>query len=370
MEQEALTTRVLIATAGFGEGHNSAASGLKQALGPDEVAQIVDPCEIAAPYINNRVKKAYRRLTTHTPYIWKGIYNACDRRDFSKERVPLMRKIRATLGSLIEEKEAEALLSTYFLYPYFLERHVKRKGRRVPVFTVVTDSIEINAAWFKAPCDDWFVTDRFTRQKLVDFGLSPSVVHEFGFPIQPRFKHLTPLPHEGSISPFKVLFFPTANRPRFKSSLRTMLEADPSVEATVVMGKNVKALYRSTLEIKAEFSERVTFLGWTQLVPELLSSHHVIVGKAGGATVHEAIAANCPMLVHHIVPGQEEGNLALLESSGCGSYVDSSSELKDAVQKLVNNDGALWREQKENMKKIAKPDAAETIAQFVLDKIG
>lgn len=369
MSQESENTRILIATAGFGEGHNSAAKGLKDALGSDDVAQIVDPCELAAPIINDRIKKAYRRVSTHNPTLWKNIYNACDRRDFTKERLPIMRKARETLGALIEEKEVEALLSTYFIYPYFLERHVKRQGTRVPVFTVVTDSIEINAAWFKAPCDHWFVTDQFTRQKLIKFGLSPSVVHEFGFPIHPRFTSLAPLPTETSVTPFKVLFFPTSRRPHVKKSVLAILKADPCTQVTIVMGKSVRSLYKPMMEIKDAHPGRVTLLGWTQRVPELLTSHHIIVGKAGGATVHEAIAANCPMLVHHIVPGQEEGNLALLQSCQCGEYVKNANELMEAIQSLLAHDGALWRVQKENMRRIAKPNAARTIADFVLERI-
>ena len=290
-------------------------------------------------------------------------------RDFSKERLPVMKKVRTKLGDLIEEKEAEALLTTYFLYPYFLERYVKRQGRRVPVFTVVTDSIEINAAWFKAPCDHWFVTDKFTRQRLIQFGLAPDVVHEFGFPIHPKFTQLTPLPKESSIEPFKILFFPTVKRPHFRRSLLALLRADIRTQVTVVLGKNVRKLYKHAREVKDAYPGRVKLIGWTKKVPELLTSHHIIVGKAGGATVHEAIAANCPMLVHHIVPGQEEGNLALLRASQCGDYVNGVNDLIEAVQGLLAHDGALWRYQKESMQQIAKPYAADAITDFVLERI-
>ncbi len=369
MDQQSDNTRILIATAGFGEGHNSAAKGLKDVLGADDIAQIVDPCEIAAPRINQRLKTTYRRITTYSPHLWKGIYNSCDRQDFTKERVPLMKKVRACMGSLIEEKEAEALLTTYFIYPYFMERYVQRQGRRVPVFTVVTDSIEINAAWFKAPCDHWFVTDTFTRQKLIKFGLPPNVVHEFGFPIHPRFAELEPMSEESPVEPFKVLYFPTARRPHFKQSVHAILSADPRVTLTIVLGRNVRSLYRRAQEMRVAYPNRIRLIGWTKKVPELLSTHHILVGKAGGATVHEAIAANCPMLVHHVVPGQEEGNLALLRASECGEYVDGPNILGQAIKNFLAHDGALWRVQKKNMKKIAKPNAAQTIANFVLNQI-
>lgn len=369
MDQLSSKTRILIATAGFGEGHNSAAKGLKHVLGGDEVAQVMDPCTIAAPKTTARIQNAYRKLTVYSPRVWKGIYHACGITDFSKERNPVMRRVRATLGQLIEDKEVEALLSTYFIYPYFLERHVRRQGRKVPVFTVVTDSIEINAAWFKAPCDHWFVADHFTRMKLIRFGLSPKVVHELGFPVHPKFTSLPPVSPDDSLEEFKVVFFPTTNIIYMRNSLRAILRADPRVKVTVVLGKNVRSLLKPALPLKLEFSGRLKIVGWTQRVPELLASHHITIGKAGGATVHEAIASNCPMLVHHVVPGQEEGNLALLEASGCGNHVKGAAEMSEAVKSLLAYDGALWRLQKENMKKIAKKDAAQAISDFVLNEI-
>jgi len=363
------TTQVLIATAGFGEGHNSAARGLKDAFGEDSVAQVVDPCRIAAPRTSERISNAYRRLTMYSPSIWGKVYEACDRQDFTKERLPVMRKVRSTLGRLIEEREVEALLSTYFIYPYFLERHVKRQGRKVPVFTVVTDSIEINAAWFKAPCDHWFVTDHFTRERLVRFGLSPKVVHEFGFPVESRFTQNPPLSAGGRLDVFRVLLFPPPSGSHMQESLRALLESDPRVHVTLVLGRNVRQLYARAQEYKRAYPGRVRLRGWTRRVHELLASHHLVVGKAGGATVHEAITSNCPMLVHHLVPGQEEGNLALLQASGCGSFVKTPAEMRQALRDLLAHDGALWRLQKENMRVIAKPNAARDISDFILDSL-
>jgi len=54
---------------------------------------------------------------------------------------------------------------------------------------------------------------------------------------------------------------------------------------------------------------RRRFLGWTNEVPRLLMTHHIVISKAGGATTQEAIAARCPMLVNQIVPGTGGGQL-------------------------------------------------------------
>jgi UDP-N-acetylglucosamine:LPS N-acetylglucosamine transferase len=43
----------------------------------------------------------------------------------------------------------------------------------------------------------------------------------------------------------------------------------------------------------------------------MMHENHLLIGKAGGATVQETIAAKCPMIINHVVAGQEEGNARL-----------------------------------------------------------
>ena len=101
----------------------------------------------------------------------------------------------------------------------------------------------------------------------------------------------------------------------------------------------------------------------------LFYTHHLIIGKAGGATVHEAIAAECPMLVHHIVPGQEEGNIELLARLQTGSLATSATAIKESLNQLLADDAALWRSQKQRLTLHARPAAASEAADFILSQV-
>ena len=61
--------KILIATAGFGDGHNSAAHNLAKAFESTAEAEVIDPCAIGAPFTNNQIRKFYRFITTHTPHL-------------------------------------------------------------------------------------------------------------------------------------------------------------------------------------------------------------------------------------------------------------------------------------------------------------
>ncbi len=370
MDDLSQPNRILIATAGFGDGHNSAAHNLAKAFENRAEAEVIDPCAIGAPFTNNQLRKFYRFITTHTPKLWHKIYKSVENRDFSKQHFRTMRKPELALTEFMLSFEPDAFVSTYPLYPYHAARAFAKGVPKVPVFTIVTDSIEINAAWRKAPTDYFLVTDHFTKESLARNGIDHQKVIETGFPVHPKFIELNSVSKDDPCDPFKVLYFPTAKKPTVRRIMRAILnEKNQRTTVTVVLGRNVRKLYDQTREIQKEFPGRVEIKGWTQRVPELLSSHHLTVGKAGGATVHETIAASCPMLIHHLVPGQEEGNLALLEKIGAGHYRESPEQIQQSIAELLADDAAQWRQMKHNLIQHQKPAGASIAADFILDMI-
>jgi processive 1,2-diacylglycerol beta-glucosyltransferase len=362
--------RLLVITAAFGEGHNSAARNLALALeAAGAVTHTADPCLLGAPFVTDLLRRGYRLVTTHSPKLWEKIYRSTDRQDFRRQRLPLMRKPESYLAGLIDEFHADAVVSTYPLYPYFLERIFEQTGRRLPVFTAVTDSIEINAAWLKAPCDRWLVTDPATRETMIRSGLAAERVVDTGFPVHPDFARLEPISADDPCDPFRILFFPTAKLPYVRRLGRPLLDASPSTRITIVLGRNVRLLYRKARDLQRAYPGRVRIIGWTQRVPQLLNSHHLVVGKAGGATVHEAIAARCPMFIHHLVPGQEEGNLALLESIGAGGLATSAEALRIATADLLADRAARWRSMKQALARHGRNAGAVCAANYILERL-
>ena len=362
--------KILIITAAFGEGHNSAARNLSLALDAmGAETRVADPCVLSAPHSTAVLQWGYRLVTTHFPKVWEKIYKATDNCDFSRPNLPLMRRPESYLDGLIADYKPDAVVSTYPVYPYFLERHFAETGNRLPVFTVVTDSIEINASWLRAPTDWFLATDRATLEAMRSRGVPQEKITVTGFPVNPAFSEMPPVDAADTCKPFRILYFPTAKKPFVRRHCRALLDSSPDIHLTVVMGKNFRLLQSRAREIKAAYPGRVRLLGWTKKVPQLITKHHMVVGKAGGATVHEAIAARCPMLIHHLVPGQEEGNLQLLQQLGAGDLAESPQDLTDAVTAIIANDAAKWRKMKAALTAHNCSDGAITAAKFVLGHI-
>lgn len=365
-----MPARILICTAAFGEGHNSAARNLSLALEESGAeTRVCDPCMLGAPVSTHWICKVYRIITTRAPKLWHFVYLRTGDVDFSRQRMPLMRKPERKLGELVDTWQPDAIVATYPLYPYFLERLLKGQISSPPVYTVVTDSIEINAAWLKAPTTEWMVSDPATREAMIRSGLPAEKLVDTGFPVNPDFSRLTPVPTDDPCKPFRVLYFTTAKRPHVRRISKAILQTSPHAELTIVLGKNVRHLWKRAKEIRDAFPGRVKIKGWTRKVPQLLNSHHLVVGKAGGATVHEAIAARCPMLVHHLVPGQEEGNLRLLESIGTGKLTESPESIRTALADLLADDAALWRSMKRKLALHGRNAGAIAAAKHILKAV-
>lgn len=365
-----MPARILIVTAAFGEGHNSAARNLALALGElGAVAEVADPCMLATPFSTKALCKGYRFVTTYAPNLWHRIYQSTGRVDFSRQRMPFMRKPENLLARLVESFRPDAVVATYPLYPYFLQRILADRVSPPPVHTVVTDSIEINSAWLDAPSSSWLVTDPHTRAAMMRHGLAAEKVIDTGFPVHPSFSRLSPLSAEAPTDPFDVLYFATPKLPHVRRISKAVLDASPDTRITIVLGKNVRLLYERAREIRQRYPGRVRIRGWTRKVPRLLSTHHLVIGKAGGATVHEAIAARCPMLVHHLVPGQEEGNLHLLEKIGGGALADSPERIARTLTDLLADDAARWRRMKRALAGHGRNAGALAAARYILGQL-
>ena len=130
MEMSSLP-RILITTAAYGDGHNSAARGLESAFQGRTVVKVIDPCAEGAPEVNELLRKGYRALTTYWPMGWRAVYRAVERRDFRKDTFAAMRKPEFVLEERVAEFQPDAIISTYCLL-YTSPSPRDQRGSRMP----------------------------------------------------------------------------------------------------------------------------------------------------------------------------------------------------------------------------------------------
>lgn len=358
---------VLILTASYGEGHNAAARGLDAAFRETGVAQstVLDPFREAYGDFYDRSRKAYLEIIERAPRLWATFYGVLDHTPLIHLAMETMGPLERVLGREIRARQPDAIVSTYPIYSYAIERLFPRaKGRPFHFSTVITDSITVNSVWHREASDRYFVPNEATACVMRKAGIPDAQLSVLGFPVLPRFATDRPersVPGPG-IRP-KVLYMINAARRKAPGVVRQLLTL-PQIDLTVTVGKDEEL--RATVEgIAAEAGRKIDVLGWVSNIPELLMTHHLLIGKAGGAAVQEAIAARTPMIITQVVPGQEEGNARLLLEHGCGIVAETPDAIAATVSEAFAGDAARWRELEANIACISRPDAALRIAEGV-----
>jgi processive 1,2-diacylglycerol beta-glucosyltransferase len=233
---------------------------------------------------------------------------------------------------------------------------------------VVTDSISIHSLWWRAACDGWFLPNEDSAAVLRQAGLPPDRLHVCGFPVDPFFSA-----HDGRLSPPDLTAPDTVPRvlqvinsgTRHAEATAGRLLTETNWEITCAVGRDNRL--RARLEALAcGRSAPTRILGWTDEVPHLLMTHHVVISKAGGATTQEAIAARCPMIVSQVIPGQEEGNYELLRRHGIGGLAETPEAVLTLCRRAFADDGRVWRAWRAALAPIARPAAARAIAAQML----
>jgi processive 1,2-diacylglycerol beta-glucosyltransferase len=363
--------RVLILTAGFGEGHNAAARALGAAC--DELqgvgtARVLDLLALASPRLNAFTRWAYLKAINRTPRLWSRAYVWMDRsRLLPRSFGLLLRRDRAVLAQILAETDPAVICSSYPVYAFMLEQ-LRREGRKIPLhFNIVTDSISINSLWWRAGADGWFVPNEDSAAVMRAAGLPADRLHVSGFPVtlffhRHRGEFLPPV--LGAGAPPRVLYIINSGTRGAEATAR-LLFAEESWDITCAVGRDEQLLRRLN-ELASGRRRPAQILGWTDAIPRLLLTHHAVISKAGGATTQEAIAACCPMIVSQIVPGQEEGNYELLRRHGAGALAESPEAVRDTLRQLFANRGAQWGRWREAITGLSRPGAALLIAAQVL----
>ncbi len=364
--------RCLVLTAGYGEGHNTAArnlaAGLRSCLGEGHGA--VEVCDLfpeAYGLFDRFAKQAYRTAINRTPKVWQVFYEWLDG-GFTPDPHGFFAPLVESIAAKIEAFDPAIIATTYPVYNSFLPFLKKRMGRRFLHATVVTDSISINSVWTEAPCDLWLAPNEPTVRALVRKGAPAERIRDTGFPVPLVFCQPPETPRPDPTQRKKILLMIGTGRQEGVETARKLLGRS-DVELTVTIGLS-KALERAFGPMKNQFGDRIQLVGWTDRIPQLLQEHHLLIGKAGGASTQEAIAARCPMIVSQIVPGQEEGNYELLRRADAGLLATTPDAVDDAVREIFAEGAKRWRDLEANISKISRPDGALASARVLIQSAG
>ena len=365
--------RILILTAAYGEGHNAAAHALAAAFNEEEpgTAIVVDIFALSCPRLNSVIRRSYLAAINGTPRLWKRAYAVMDQPWFMSSGLWMLRAQSRMLERVIERERPLAICSSFPAYAALLQRMAREEQLSTPHFNIVTDSISINSVWWRPGCDGWYVPNEDSAEVMRAAGVDPAKLHVLGFPVTPYFRRnegIVTRPDLAAGAAPRILYIVNSGTRNAEATARLLL-AEGDWEVTCTVGRD-EALRKTLTDVARNRGRKAEILGWTDQIPHLLMSHHVVVSKAGGATTQEAVAARCPMIVNQVVPGQEEGNCELLLRHGAGALATTPGTVVSTLRSAFADQGRLWAGWRSALEPMARPDAARQIAAHVLATAG
>ncbi len=355
-------------------GHKRASQNIKEALSfinPYVKILNVNGLGYLYPRSEKIVDLIYTTAIKRFPRLWGKIY---DRRGVVKTIAPLMR-VASMIGfskfsNLLKDFNPDVVVATQ-AFPCSVAAEFKKKiGLRFPLIAVVTD-YHPHRFWIHSCVDSYIVACEEAKHTLVNEGVSPEKIKILGIPISHCF--LNTYKKEDVVREFGFeREFPAVlimggglGFGPIKDVFLALNRINLPFQVIVVCGKN-KALYSWFKKRKHKFRRPVFYFGYVNFVNKLMDFSDIIITKAGGITISEALSKELGIIVINPIPGQEERNVEYLFKRKAIIKADSISQVKYSVERLLKNTEEL-RILKKEAKENSIRDSSLRIAYFIMD---
>jgi 1,2-diacylglycerol 3-beta-galactosyltransferase len=368
--------RVLILTSDAGFGHRRAAQAIDAALtrrfGEDVETRIENPLDAPElPDILRMIETTYDGIVTDDAMLYQLAYNATD----APVVAGLMQRVAttvldSTLTRYVEDFHPNVLVTTYPAYTYSMIRTARKMDRQIPVDVIVTDLIGVHSLWFHEKTDMTFVPTGGVLRQALDAGLGKDQVHLSGMPVHPRIAEL---------------------QDRDPAELRRKLGWDVDMMTALIVGSSrtgqtmniTRLLDRSGLQLQlvavgggdpkltrqleqAEWRGTVHTYGLVENMAEMMRAADLIICKAGGLIVSEALASGLPLILFEALPGQEVGNVRYVVESGAGEWSPGAIGALTTVYAWLARDRTIFEQRRAAAQRVGKPRAAYDVAEQIM----
>jgi processive 1,2-diacylglycerol beta-glucosyltransferase len=370
---EAGGRRVLILTTGAGSGHNVAAEALREAFGrAPGVAWVrtLDALELTSDLYRQLYARAYFALVEAVPWIVGWGYDYLDPPFRTGELGLLWDRLNASeVTAAIREAQPDTVVCTHFLPARLTSLLLARGELRARLSVVLTD-YDFQGLWLSSPFGRFFVARDETRQYLADIGLPSDRVTVSGVPVRPEFGR--PLDRAAVLAryrlrpdqPILLLSAGAAGGAFTRQVVEQTLRMRHAFQAVVVCGRN-EPLRGEVDALVAGRADPYRVLGYTNDMPDLMRVAALFVGKPGGVSVAECMAAGLPAVLVRPIPGQEERNSDVLLEEGAAVRCNYPTTVGYKLDRLLG-DPARLRRMAANARRLGRPAAAACVAETTL----
>jgi UDP-N-acetylglucosamine:LPS N-acetylglucosamine transferase len=134
------------------------------------------------------------------------------------------------------------------------------------------------------------------------------------------------------------------------------------IQLAMVAGRD-KELYQELQQVTWHTATHL--YGYVDNMPALMRAADLVMCKAGGLIVAEALASGLPLLLVDVLPGQEVGNAEYVVAGGAGERTADPLDILEVLYHWLEDEGALLRQCAHNAQELGQPQAAYRVAEEV-----
>jgi len=363
----------MILSASVGSGHTIAAgvleSSFRQAPGVETV-QALDALELTGDLYRSLYDDAYFALVDAAPWLIGWSYNQNEVPFRDGNVVSLWDQLNTTaVVSAIRAYQPDILVCTHFLPAKLISLLLTRGALRATLAVVTTD-YDFQGLWLSSPFNRFFVARDETRTYMVDIGLPADRITVSGIPVKAEFSQV--VEREAVLTryalrpdlPTLLISAGAAGGAYTQAIVAQTLRMRNAFQAVIVCGRN--AQLKDEIEaLVAPHADRYRVVGYTTDMPELMHVATLFVGKPGGLSSSECMAAGLPMVLIKPIPGQEVRNSDFLLEEGAAVRCNYETTVGYKIDQLLDDPDRL-RSMATSARKIGRPDAARLIVETAL----
>ena len=368
--------RVLILSASYGSGHNAAAHALDaalQALGVE--TRIVDHFrDLVHPAFDRWSRRLYSAILRRAPALWGFGYWVGDRLAPSSGLVFGMSSLGTPrLRRLLERERPDLVVSTHPT-PAGALSNLRRRGVARLTHALVYSDFTVHSQWIPPLVDLYCVPAESIRADLVARGIAADRVLATGLPVRAEFEQpadpgsarraLGLDPELPVVLAMAGAFGWTGDLP---AATRVLRDLPVPLQALIVAGHD-DALRAQLRESVRGAGRRVRVLGYTEGMRQLMAAADLLVTKAGGVSLAEAIACDLPVICFGSLPGHERRNERFIVAASAALSARTAEELGAVVSRTLTEPGLL-ADLAKRMREIRRPGAARVIAKALLERL-
>ena len=372
--------KVLIFTATVGNGHNATANVLKakfeQSLGAE--VKIVDAYKTYASWFYAwTLDKGYIFACNHLVPFYNYFFKKSEKSTPENRNKTKAHNntypIAAGMLKEIMDFKPDLIVSTYIFVSVALNDLKNTYNIPAKIMTLTLD-YGVSPYWECTNDFDYlFISGDYMKEDLLRRGFNEKQLYPLGIPIKDIFStdiDKTKMRKELGLD--EKLFTLTIMKSGFfsisdKKMMKELEKVKQKIQVVIINGKSGKNVEAFEKLIKKTTAPHIFHtIGFTDKVGEIFSASDLILGKAGGLTVTEAITKGLPSLIVNKLPQQEIYNKDYAINNGCALEVNKKDTISKQIEFLLSNPDELEKMQ-QNCKKIRKLFVADKMMNILKD---